>query len=90
MSRVVLVTGATGFIGNAVAQEFSRAGYQVYGLSRSSIHSKALLQSEIVPIVAEVYKPETYEKFIEQAQIIIHCATGVSENPFENDKSNQS
>jgi len=86
MSRVVFVTGASGFIGNAVARRYASAGYQVYGLTRFADKSKSLLQAEITPVIGEVSKPETYEKIIERSQIVIHAASGVTNTPFEDDK----
>ena len=85
MSRIVFVTGASGFIGNAVARRYAAAGYQVYGLTRSADKSKSLFQNEITPIIGDVNKPETYEKIIEKANIIIHCASGVTNAPYDDD-----
>ncbi|EED18848.1 hypothetical protein TSTA_125620 [Talaromyces stipitatus ATCC 10500] len=47
----VLVTGANGYIGNAVARAFVRAGYRTYGLVRQPKALPALASAEIIPIL---------------------------------------
>ncbi|KUJ14889.1 NAD(P)-binding protein [Mollisia scopiformis] len=47
----VLVTGANGYIGNAVAHAFVRAGYRTYGLVRDPNICSCLASSEIVPLL---------------------------------------
>ncbi|KAK7437632.1 hypothetical protein VKT23_018531 [Stygiomarasmius scandens] len=49
----VLVLGATGFIGFPTAQALSRAGYLVYGQTRSEEKAKRLAAEEIFPIVCD-------------------------------------
>ncbi|OGM45242.1 hypothetical protein ABOM_005860 [Aspergillus bombycis] len=46
----VLVTGANGYIGNAVCRAFVRAGWTVYGLARRSEALPALSEEEIIPV----------------------------------------
>jgi nucleoside-diphosphate-sugar epimerase len=50
-SSNVLVTGVNGYIGNAVAHAFVRAGYKVYGLTRQSSFLSTLASSEIIPLL---------------------------------------
>ncbi|OKL62086.1 hypothetical protein UA08_02729 [Talaromyces atroroseus] len=52
----VLVTGANGYIGNAVAKAFNRAGWKTYGLIRRIQDAPDLTQNEIHPIIGT---PET-------------------------------
>ncbi|KAL1970833.1 hypothetical protein VTN77DRAFT_2667 [Rasamsonia byssochlamydoides] len=47
----VLVTGANGYIGDAVAKAFNRAGWETYGLIRRAEDALDLARHEIHPIV---------------------------------------
>jgi nucleoside-diphosphate-sugar epimerase len=49
--RKVLVTGANGYIGNAVAKAFNRAGWNTYGLIRRVEDASDLAKNEIHPII---------------------------------------
>ena len=49
--RTVLVTGANGYLGNAVARAFARAGWRTYGLVRREGAVGDLARSEIQPLV---------------------------------------
>jgi nucleoside-diphosphate-sugar epimerase len=53
-AKVVLVTGANGYIGNATARAFVRDGWTTYGLVRSLESSTALTAEEIHPIVGSI------------------------------------
>jgi len=67
----VLVIGASGYIGFAVAQVFRQNGYRVYGLVRKQEQSRRLAAEEIIPVLGDVSKPETYENAIKQVGIVI-------------------
>lgn len=47
----VLVTGANGYIGNAAARAFSRAGWTTYGLARKESSLPDLAANEIIPLL---------------------------------------
>ena len=59
--RTVFVTGANGFIGNAVARGFARAGWHSYGLVRSPSSCHSLEREEVIPIVASIDNISTWE-----------------------------
>ena len=61
--KTVLVTGANGYIGNAVAKSFSRAGWRTFGLVRRREDGADLARNEIHPIVGS---PEDLS-FLDQA-----------------------
>ena len=61
--KTVLVTGANGYIGNAVAKSFSRAGWRTFGLVRRHEDGADLARNEIHPVVGS---PEDLS-FLDQA-----------------------
>ena len=52
--KTVLVTGANGYVGNAVAKAFARAGWRTYGLTRRDDAAGDLARSEIQPLVGPI------------------------------------
>lgn len=50
-AKSVLVTGANGYIGNAVARAFVRAGWTTYGLVRNPQAITSLAAEEIIPVL---------------------------------------
>ena len=54
----VFVTGATGFIGSAVAAAFARAGHETYGLARNPAKARLLEAAEIVPVAGTMEEPD--------------------------------
>ncbi|KAB8234932.1 NAD-dependent epimerase/dehydratase family protein [Aspergillus alliaceus] len=57
----VLVTGANGYIGNAVARAFVRAGWITYGLVRSKASATSLAAEEIIPIIGSIDDVSSHE-----------------------------
>ncbi|KAJ3958251.1 hypothetical protein N0V92_005178 [Colletotrichum tropicale] len=58
--KTVLVTGANGYIGNAVARAFVRAGWTTYGLIRSSATAANLSAEEINVVVGSIDDESSY------------------------------
>ncbi len=50
-AQTVLVTGANGYIGNAVARAFVRAGWTTYGLVRNAQSRTSLAADEIISVL---------------------------------------
>jgi len=86
MATTVFVTGASGYIGHHVAVAFRNAGYRVYGLVRSKekgkdstsepvpstlVEGEALIRNEVIPVVGDQRKPETWEWVVEKATYVI-------------------
>jgi len=79
----VFVAGANGYIGFAVAQVFRQNGYRVYGLIRKQEQSRRLAAEEIIPVVGDASKPETYVNALKHSGIVIDTSFD-SSNPTHN------
>ncbi|CAG8454347.1 14501_t:CDS:2 [Funneliformis mosseae] len=71
----VLVLGATGFIGFAVAQALARSGHETYGLYRKREKEKELAKNEIFPILGDTNDVSTWNVVAEQVDIIIDATS---------------
>lgn len=80
--RTVLVTGANGYIGNAVARAFVRAGWIAYGLVRSPSGTQSLAAEEILPVVGTLDDDGSHEKI--QSQLPLTLDTIVSTTSDKN------
>ena len=74
----VFITGATGYIGFRVALALRRAGHGVWGLVRSQEKGEALAKNEIIPVIGNMQRPESYLAVAEQCSVLIHAATEYS------------
>jgi nucleoside-diphosphate-sugar epimerase len=70
----VFVTGATGYVGGAVAEAFRRRGHRVSGLTRTAAKGRALAAREIEPVIGDMKSPESYALDAEAAEVLVHCA----------------
>jgi nucleoside-diphosphate-sugar epimerase len=83
----VFITGATGYIGNAVARTFRRAGHDVYGLTRSQDKANLLWQDEIKPVIGDLNKSDTYASIAKDAEILIHAAADMGNDMANLDRT---
>jgi len=82
----IFILGATGYIGNHVAQAFRRVGYRVWGMTRSQEKAKLLARQEIIPVIGDMRNPNSYKKIAQKADVLIHVAADYENNVAELDK----
>lgn len=70
----VFLTGATGYVGNAVAEKLLAGGHEVVGLARTEGAANALRQQGITPFVGDLSDPERLAGGVRDADAIIHTA----------------
>lgn len=78
--RNVLVTGANGYIGNAVARAFVRAGWTAHGLVRSASGAQALAVEEILPIIGSIDDLSSHDKIASQLPSTVDTIVSVTED----------
>lgn len=59
MEKKIMVIGATGLIGNAVAQQLNRDGYKVIIMSRSRQKARSLFSDDFEIVEADALSPES-------------------------------
>jgi nucleoside-diphosphate-sugar epimerase len=74
----VFITGASGYIGSAVAETFTRAGHDVVGLVRSNEKAARLAAAEGRPVIGSMQEPASYSAAARDSQVLIHCAAEYS------------
>lgn len=74
----IFITGATGYIGSAVAEAFARHGHAVWGLTRSKDKARELEAREIKPVIGTMETTSSYAQAAHEADVLIHCAAELS------------
>ena len=70
----VFLTGATGYIGSAVAEALQKAGHKVTGLARTAEKAKQLEEHGVRACLGDLLKPETVAAPARAAEGVIHTA----------------
>src|SRR5665213_3524830 len=74
MAETALVTGATGFLGSAVARALITAGHRVRVLTRPSSDTRNLDGLDIEIVHGDLSQPETLEPALKCCTALFHVA----------------
>ena len=71
----IFLTGASGYIGSAVAARLVRAGHLVYGLTRTRPHARAIEALGAKSVIAEMSAIADYLGVLQNCDVAIHTAS---------------
>jgi len=74
----VFITGATGFLGPAIANDLIKRGYQVVGLARSQASAEMLQANGVQPLIGSLTNLSVLRQGAEAADGVIHLAYSFS------------
>ena len=74
MTDKAFITGATGFLGAAIARALHKAGYEVQALSRSKSSADRVQALGYVPVLGDLNEAGTWLDHVRDAQVIVHAA----------------
>src|ERR1700712_1913078 len=91
MSDIALVTGASGFVGSAVARALGARGLHVRGLMRTTAHRANIPKLACDPVVGDMRDEESMRAALKGARYLFHVAADYrlwARNPGEIEHNN--
>ncbi len=82
----VFVTGATGYVGAAVARAFRAAGHQVRGAARNAARARELEVRGIGPVLGTMDEPGAFLDEARACDVVVHAAFASGPGAFERDR----
>ncbi len=74
MIRKVFVTGATGYLGSAIAARLVRAGYGVHGLTRGPQRARALAAMGVKAVIGSLGEPQGVVAEMKNCDAVVHAS----------------
>ena len=74
MYERIFVTGATGYIGGAVAARLARKGHKVFGLTRHRDHDKVLTAMGVTPVIGDLGQHDEWQGVLQNCDAAVHAA----------------
>ncbi len=81
MKSRIFVTGASGYLGGAIAARLARAGYEVVGLVRTPAHADLLRRGGVQPQLGDLTKPETFMSVLKNCDAAVHATDAREGSP---------
>src|SRR6187399_2189692 len=79
----IFVTGASGYIGSAVAGACARRGHQVIGLVRTAAKASGVAAAEVEPVIGSMDAQEGWLPRAKECAALVHCAAEYTQRYME-------
>jgi nucleoside-diphosphate-sugar epimerase len=80
-SSKIFVTGASGYLGSAIAARFARAGHSVHGLTRRAEAAEALAAAGVNPVIGDLADPASYLGRLQNCDVAVHAVVDYDDAP---------
>lgn len=87
MSQRIFITGATGYVGSAVAARLNRAGHEVFGLTRSRERARTLTALGVKPVFGDLGTPSDWTGVLQNCDAAVHTAFDAEHGAAEQDQN---
>jgi nucleoside-diphosphate-sugar epimerase len=77
MSRTIVITGATGFIGGVLAQRLASTGWRIRALVRPESYHKRSKDIAVEWFTGDLGDMESLQRLVREADAVVHCAGAV-------------
>jgi nucleoside-diphosphate-sugar epimerase len=74
MNERIFVTGASGYIGSAIAARLARKGHKVFGLTRSRERARALEGIGVLPVLGDLAGDQDWLGVLQNCDAAVHTA----------------
>ena len=83
----IFITGATGYVGSAIAARAARSGHKVYGLTRNLDHARSLEAMKVIPVVGDLADASGWIGVLQNCDVVIHAAFDAETGGSEADRN---
>ncbi|MEO5987663.1 MAG: NAD-dependent epimerase/dehydratase family protein [Candidatus Eisenbacteria bacterium] len=87
MTQRIFVTGASGYIGSAVAARLARAGHEVFGLTRSRERARVITALGVKPVFGDLATPADWTGVLQNCDWAVHAAFDAEHGAPEQDEN---
>jgi nucleoside-diphosphate-sugar epimerase len=81
MKSRIFITGASGYLGGAIAVRLARAGHEIIGLVRTPEHAELLRRGGVQPQLGDLTKPETFVSVLKNCDAAVHASDAREGSP---------
>ncbi len=87
MNHRIFITGATGYVGSAIAARAARAGHDVHGLTRYLDRARTLEAMSVKPVIGDLDDASSWIGVLQNCDVVVHVAFDAEAGGSEADRN---